>query len=75
MSDKPVMYKASFEFYQQGNSDGTTDETEELKIECMGIGDLSEGCYYVLTTQTGWSIENPLEMKQLLDRVDNMIKI
>ena len=43
MSDKPVMHRASFEFYQEGNTDGTTDDTEELKVECMGIGDLSEG--------------------------------
>jgi hypothetical protein len=75
MSDQPVMHKASFEFYQEGNTDGTTDETEEIKIECMGIGDLKEGCYYVLRTQTGWSIDGPEELKQLLERVDRMMKI
>jgi hypothetical protein len=75
MSDKPVMHRASFEFYQEGNTDGTTDDTEELKVECMGIGDLSEGCYYVLRTQTGWSVDSPEELKQLLERVDKMMKI
>jgi len=75
MSDQPVMHRASFEFYQEGNTDGTTDETEELKIECMGIGDLTEGCYYVLRTQTGWSIDSPEELKQLVERVDKMMKL
>ena len=74
MSEQATLHKASFEFYQEGNSDGTTDETEELRVECAGIGDLQEGCYYVLRTQTGWSIDGPEEMKQLLKRVDNMIK-
>jgi hypothetical protein len=71
---KPTLYRASFEFYQDGNTDGTTDETEELKVECMGLGDLSEGCYYVLKTNTGWSIDNIDELKQLLERIDKAIK-
>jgi hypothetical protein len=70
-----TLYKASFEFYQEGNTDGTTDDTEELKIECMSIGDLSEGCYYVLRTQTGWSVDGPEEIQQLLERVDKAIKL
>jgi len=74
MSEQATLHKASFEFYQEGNSDGTTDETEELRVECAGIGDLQEGCYYVLRTQTGWSINDPEELNQLLKRVDNMIK-
>jgi len=75
MSNEAILHKASFEFYQEGNSDGTTDETEEIKVECMGIGDLKEGCYYVIRTQTGWSIDSPEEMKQLLERVDKMMKV
>jgi hypothetical protein len=75
MSEKPVMCKASFEFYQEGNTDGTTDETEEIKIECMGIGDITEGCYYVLKSDTGWSVNSPDELKELLERVDKMIKL
>lgn len=75
MNDQPVMHKASFVFYQEGNTDGTTDETEELKIECMGIGDLTEGCYYVIRTQTGWSINSSEELKQLVERVDKMMKV
>jgi len=75
MSNEATLYKASFEFYQEGNTDGTTDETEELRVECMGMGDLKEGCYYVLRTKTGWSIDNSDELKQLIERVDKMIKL
>ena len=75
MSELATLYNATFRFYQEGNTDGTTADTEELDITCMGIGDLKEGCYYVLKSDTGWSVDGPEEMKQLLERVDKMMKI
>ena len=31
--------------------------------------------YYVLKTQTGWSVDGPEEIQQLLERVDKAIRL
>ncbi len=61
MSEKASLFKASFEFTQDGNTDGTTDTYEDLTIECESID--STGCYYVLKTNSGWSINDIDELK------------
>ena len=71
---KPTLYKATFEFSQEGNTDGTTDEYEDLTIECEGLNIEKGDCYYVLRTTSGWSIDNIDELKELLERVDKVIK-
>lgn len=68
--------KCSFTFAQEGNCNGTTDEFEELTIECessCGI-DNDEGCFYVLKTTTGWSVDSSNELQQLFDRINKVIK-
>jgi hypothetical protein len=76
MSDKPTLENCSFTFVQEGNYNGTTDKYEELTIECessLGI-DNDGGCYYVLKTETGWSINNVNDLQELLDRINRVIK-
>jgi hypothetical protein len=68
--EKPSLYKATFEFIQDGNSDGTTEDIESIIIECEGL-DVGS-CYYVLKTD-GWSIDNTDELKQLIERVNKSI--
>lgn len=70
MTKKPSLFRATFEFIQDGNSDGTTEDIESLTIECEGLDAL--GCYYVLKTE-GWSIDSPDEIKELIDRVNKSI--
>lgn len=68
--------RCSFTFSQDGNCNGTTDEYEELIIECessLGI-DNDEGCFYVLKTTTGWSIDSIDELQQLFNRIQKSIK-
>ena len=68
--------RCSFTFSQEGNGNGTTDEYEELIIECeasLGI-DNDEGCFYVLKTTTGWSVDSIDEMQQLFNRIQKAIK-
>lgn len=68
--------KASFEFSQEGNCNSRSGDVELLTIECdssLGI-DNDEGCFYVLKTETGWSIDNVGELQKLLDRVNKVIK-
>ena len=61
--DEPVMYKITYEFYQEGNTDGTTAETEELIVEVESIGDIEQdGVYFVLKTSTGWSVNDSDEL-------------
>jgi len=74
MSDKPKLERCSFTFNQEGNGNGTTDEIENLTIECeasLGIDNDGE-CYYVLKTD-GWSIDNVNELQELFDRIQKII--
>lgn len=73
--DKAKLESASFTFSQEGNGLGTTDTMEQLTIECnsdFGI-DESEGCFYVLKTETGWSIDDVKELEELINRCNNVI--
>ena len=73
--DKAKLESASFTFSQEGNCLGTTDTMEQLTIECnsdFGI-DESEGCFYVLKTETGWSIDDVKELEELINRCNNVI--
>lgn len=68
---KPKLDKCSFTFSQEGNGNGTTDEYEDLTIECdssLGI-DNDGGCFYVLKTTTGWSIDSVDDIQQLINRI------
>jgi hypothetical protein len=72
---KPKLERCSFTFNQEGNGNGTTDETEILTIECessLGI-DNDEGCFYVLKTE-GWSIDNLNELQELFDRIQKILQ-
>jgi hypothetical protein len=76
MSDKPNLQKCSFTFVQEGNCNQTTDEYEELIIECessLGI-DNDEGCFFVLKTNTGWSIDDVNDLRELITRIKKVIK-
>lgn len=73
---EPVLCKITYEFYQDGNTDGTTAETEELIIEVESIGDIEKnGGYFVLKTPTGWSIEDSDELVDIIKRVKRGVKI
>lgn len=67
--------RCSFTFTQEGNGNGTTEEYEELIIECeasLGI-DNDDGCFYVLKTTTGWSMDSVDELQKLFDRIQKAI--
>ena len=67
----------SFKFSQDGNTCGTTEECEELivEIESSLFINKEEGAFIVLKTNTGWSIDSPEELTELLNRcMDTAIK-
>lgn len=65
--------KIIYNFSQEGNTNGTTDKYEELIVEVEGPCEsiLEEGGYLVLRTPTGWSINNPEELTDLLKIVED----
>lgn len=66
--------KAVFEFSQEGNCN-SSNEIELLTIECdssLGI-DNDEGCFYVLKSETGWSIDSLKDLQVLIDRINKVI--
>ena len=76
MSDKPRLEKATFQFSQEGNCNGSTRDYEDLTIEFdSGLGGLDE-CdgFFVLSTE-GWSIDDAAELEELLNRIRKMTKI
>ncbi len=58
-----------FEFCQEGNTNGTTNETEELNIEIDSSSFIkNEGDHFiVLKTNTGWSFDTTKELLDLID--------
>lgn len=69
--------KITYEFSQEGNTDGTTEDQEELTVEiqgCIGSIDTSGG-YLVLRTKTGWSISDADELVSLLNIVEDGVKL
>lgn len=77
--ENPHLSKVTFEFSQDGNTDGTTglpetDGWEELIIEVMSAPDslMNSSGYLVLRTKTGWSINDPSELNETLNYITNM---
>ena len=63
---RPQICKISIEFFQDGNTLGTTDEYENLTIDLEFQSGEMEGPFYVLKT-TGWSIDEISEIQKLVD--------
>jgi hypothetical protein len=75
--EKPKIEKASFTFTQEGNTCGSTDEVEELTIDCdssLGIYN-DKGAFFVLHTDTGWSIDDEGDIKFLLDKINQALQL
>lgn len=74
--DREFLDKVIFEFTQKGNTDGTTEDTEFLTIEmqsCLESLTKQPG-YLVLRTETGWSINDPKELDDIINYVKNVLE-
>jgi len=73
--EKPLLSKATFIFVQDGNTCGTTEETEELIIELESPSLISgpDDCFVVLRTPTGWSIDSLDELSELIEKCKKML--
>ena len=61
-----TLANAKFEFYQDGNSVGTTEDPEILHvfIECQT--NVAEDGFIVIKTSSGWSVDNTAELANLV---------
>jgi len=66
------LISARFVYEQEGNTDGTTGECEQLIVEVEGIV-LGEGGYYVIRTE-GWSLDDSSEIAGIIERVRRAVK-
>lgn len=69
--------KIIYEFSQEGNTDGTTEDWEEMTIEVQGCHKcITEGDgYLVLRTKTGWSVNSTADFEEMLSIVNNGVII
>ena len=70
------MCEATFKYYQEGNTNGTTAETEELDITLESVcGDIrTVGYFYTIRTTSGWSINSEQDLVDLFKDIENRIK-
>lgn len=71
IEEKCFLDKITYEFSQEGNTEDTTEENELLTVEvqsCCG-SIIDEGGFIVIRTSTGWSINDPSELTDLLGQV------
>lgn len=65
--------RVSFVYTQDGNTNGSTSDVEELEIEFDSII-LEPPGFIVLKSPTGWSIDEPEDLTDLLKELQNCIK-
>mgnify|MGYP000333138871 CR=1 FL=1 len=72
--EKPNLHSASFKFSQEGNTNGTTSEYEDLDISfesSLGLDFDGDG-FYVLRTE-GWSVDGGEDLQELYDRIKKIM--
>ena len=71
--DKPEITKVEVHFSQVGNTLGTTSEYEELDVRLeFQLGE-EDGPFYVIKSETGWSLDNIDDLKALISRVEKVL--
>lgn len=72
--EKPNLHSALFKFTQEGNTNGTTSDYEDLDISfesSLGL-DFDGGGFYVLRTE-GWSLDGVEDLQELFDRIEKIM--
>lgn len=74
--DEINLSKITLNFSQEGNTNGTTQEYEELDITLESPLFIdTDGHYFVFRTETGWSFDGVEEITQLLEKCNEVGKI
>jgi hypothetical protein len=73
MENKPELQTVSVTFSQPGNTAGTTAEYETIQINLeFQLGE-EEGPFIVLKSKTGWSIDEPDDLINLINRAKKIL--
>lgn len=72
--DNIQLSKITYVFTQEGNTDGTTSDIEELIVEVEGLDILKDGGYIVLRTSTGWSITEVEDLNYIFEQVKKITR-
>jgi len=68
--------KIHLEFSQEGNTNGTTEEYEELDVTLESPLFIdTDGHYFVIKTKTGWSFDSIEELAELLKKCNEVGRI
>lgn len=68
--------KIHLEFSQEGNTNGTTEEYEELDVTLESPLFIdTDGHYLVIKTKTGWSFDEIEDLTELLEKCNQVGKI
>lgn len=73
-----VIHKISVEFSQDGNTLGTTDNTEHLVVDVeyqLCSSPTSDEGFLTIKTDTGWSFDNISDFVNLLEKVKKAQKL
>lgn len=70
MTPKPLLTKLSAQYYQDGNTLGTTDDYESIKID-LEFQTPDEPPFVVIRTD-GWSLDCTCELQELINRTVTM---
>jgi hypothetical protein len=70
--DEPTLDKAEFTFSQEGNTLGTTEEYEQIKINLEF--QLPEDDPFIVIRTDGWSIDSLDDIQKLVDRAKLVLK-
>lgn len=65
--------KVTYEFLQEGNTDGTTSPEEKITVEIQSsLESLDKSSGYFVIRTDGWSFDNIKEFKTLLKSIENV---
>ncbi len=76
MKERLYLDEIKYNFSQEGNTNGTTNENEELTVtieSCLGSIE-KEGGFLTIRTSTGWSVNDSSEFLEMLQLVENGVK-
>lgn len=70
---EPGISRVSIEVYQEGNTLGTTQETEEMEIILEGpLGSIDKDGAFLVIKTNGWSMQSEKDFVELIDRVKSL---
>jgi hypothetical protein len=70
---KPEISQVSVTYNQEGNTLGTTSDTETLTVNLEFQESEAEGCFVVLKTE-GWSIDDSKDLIELIERPKKILR-